>query len=172
MAIALPETDIDDFKPGQEAQVELWSTPGKRLPARIREIAPAADPQTRTYAARVALQGNPRVEIGQSARVFFPAATGGSTDASLAVPLSAVQRATQAGVPSAVWVVDPTTRKLHLAPVKLGAFGEDRVPVLSGLRASDWIVVAGGHLLREGEAVVPVDRQNRPVLETVAAQPR
>ena len=54
-------------------------------------------------------------------------------------------------------------RKLRLAPVTLGAFGEDRVPVLSGLQASDWIVAAGGHLLRDGQRVAPVDRDNRPV---------
>ena len=35
-----------------------------------------------------------------------------------------------------------------------------RVP---GLAPDDWVVVAGGHLLREGEAVAPVDRDNRPV---------
>ena len=63
-------------------------------------------------------------------------------------------------------VVDPTTRKLHLAPVTLGDYGEDRVPVLRGLSARDWIVAAGGHLLREGEVVAPVDRQNRPAFTT------
>jgi multidrug efflux system membrane fusion protein len=41
------------------------------------------------------------------------------------------------------------------------------VPVLAGLHANDWVVAAGGHLLREGESVAPVDRDNRPV--TVAA---
>jgi multidrug efflux system membrane fusion protein len=45
------------------------------------------------------------------------------------------------------------------------------VPVLAGVRAGDWIVAAGGHLLREGELVAPVDRQDRPVLEAVARQP-
>src|SRR5690606_26568742 len=53
IAIALPEARIEDFAVGQRAAVELWSARGKRLPARIREIAPAADPQTRTFAARV-----------------------------------------------------------------------------------------------------------------------
>jgi len=47
--------------------------------------------------------------------------------------------------------------------VRGGAFGEDSVPVLSGLRANAWVVAAGGHLLREGEVVAPVDRDNRPV---------
>ena len=84
----------------------------------------------------------------------------------LTVPLSAVQRDGDGG--TAVWRVDADTRKLHLAPVVLGPYQEDRVPVLSGLRASDWIVVAGGHLLREGEVVAPVDRQNRPLPAPVA----
>jgi multidrug efflux system membrane fusion protein len=45
----------------------------------------------------------------------------------------------------------------------LGAFAEDSVPVLGGVDASDWVVAAGGHLLREGEVVLPVDRDNRPI---------
>ena len=60
-------------------------------------------------------------------------------------------------------MVDPATRRLHLAPVVLGPYGEDRAPVLEGLAAGDWIVVAGGHLLREGEPVMAVDRDNKPV---------
>lgn len=164
IAIALPESGLDDFRVGQVAEVELWSAPGQRIPGRIREISPAADPLTRTFAARVALPGATAVELGQSARVFFaPADSKG--EGRLTVPLAALQRGGDGG--TAVWVVDPDTRKLRLAPVKVGAYGEDRVPVLSGLRTSDWIVVAGGHLLREGEVVAPVDRNNRPVLEPV-----
>lgn len=162
IAIALPEARVRDFAVGQRAAVELWNAPGRRLPARIREIAPAADPQTRTHAARVALD-DPAVAangLGQSARVFFDAPAGG---AKLAVPLAAVQPGRDGG--KALWVVDPRTRRVRLVPVKLGPYGEDSVPVLSGVSASDWIVAAGGHLLREGEAVVPVDRGNRPVAD-------
>ena len=159
VAIALPESRIRDFRVGQPVQVELWSAPGRRLPGTIREIAPAADPQARTYAARVALpaEAAQAVDLGQSARVYAQ----DDAAATLSVPLSAVQRRNGSG--AAVWVVDPRTRKLHLQPVRAGAYGADRVPVLSGLGANDWIVVAGGHLLREGQRVAPVDRQNRPV---------
>jgi multidrug efflux system membrane fusion protein len=45
----------------------------------------------------------------------------------------------------------------------LGAFAEDSVPVLSGLRADEWVVAAGAHLLLEGQKVTPIDRDNRPV---------
>lgn len=161
VAIALPEARVRDFSVGQRAQVELWNAPGRRLPARIREISPAADAQTRTYASRVALD-DPQAAadgLGQSARVFFAAARGG---AALAVPLAAVQPGPGGG--KALWVVDPATRRVRLVPVKLGAYAEDSVPVLDGVSATDWIVAAGGHLLRAGEPVAPVDRDNRPVL--------
>lgn len=161
IAIALPEASIRDYSVGQPALVELWNAPGERLPGTIREIAPAADPQARTYAARVALAPDAAkaVELGQSARVYLQDA---STDQSLRVPLSAIQRRNGSG--AAAWVVDPASRKLKLVPVRAGAFGDEGVPVLSGLKASDWVVVAGGHLLREGQVVAPVDRDNRPVV--------
>jgi len=166
VAITLPEARIREFRVGQPAQVELWSAPGQRLPARIREIAPAADPQTRTYLARVALDADAAssVDLGQSARVYVQAE---GADASLVVPLPAVQRA--AGGATSVWVVDPKTSTLRLRPVQLGPFGENSVPVLKGLNASDWIVAAGGHLLREGQKVVAVDRNNRPVMQSATA---
>ena len=157
VAIGLPEARIRDFHTGQQAIVELWSTPGRRLPGHIREIAAAADPQTRTYAARVALDGALAAEagLGQSARVFIADATPGG----LRLPLAAVQRGE--GGATAVWVVEDG--KAHQRPVRLGGYGEDSVPVLAGVQAGDWVVAAGGHLLREGEKVAPVDRRNRPV---------
>jgi multidrug efflux system membrane fusion protein len=65
---------------------------------------------------------------------------------------------------TAVWVVDTQSGKVESRPVQLGRYGETDVPVLSGLKAGDWVVGAGGHLLREGQPVTPVDRDNRPVL--------
>ena len=161
VAIALPESRIRDFVVGQPVLVELWSKPGERLPGRIREIAAAADPQARTYAARIALDAAAarQVDLGQSARVYVQSARNTQAAQALRLPLSAVQRGPNGA--TGVWVV--RAGKLHLAPVRIGAFGEDSVPVLSGLAANDWVVAAGGHLLREGQAVAPVDRDNRPV---------
>ena len=167
VAIALPESRIREVGVGQPVLVELWSAPGERLPGRVREISPAADPQARTYAARIALDGDAasRVELGQSARVYIQE---GGEAAALSVPLSAVQRGAD-GKTASLWVVDPTSRRVHLAPVRLGAYAENVVPVLGGVDANAWIVAAGGHLLREGQLVAPVDRANRPVFEAAAA---
>lgn len=157
IAFAVPEGVFASVKPGQPVLVEAWSKPGQRWPGRIREIAPAADPASRTYAARVTIEApDGAFELGQSARVFLPQAANGA----LSVPLAAIQRGNGT---TAVYVVDPKTRAATLKPVRIGAFGEERVPVTSGLAPGDWVVIAGGHLLRDGQKVAPVDRDNRPV---------
>lgn len=163
--IALPESSIRDYQVGQAVQVELWNRPGQMLPGTLREIAPAADAQARTFATRVSLgpEALSEVELGQSARVFAAAGRSGT----LQLPLAAVLRG--ADGKASVWVVDPATGALKAQPVTVGAYGADAVPVLSGVSASDWVVAAGGHLLRAGQVVAPVDRQNRPVLAPKAA---
>lgn len=161
--ISVPERSAPDFSPGRELAVELWSQPGKRFPATLREIAPAADPQARTFAARVTFSpGEVSTEIGQSARVF--ALQDG--EAAMEVPLAALYQ--QDNKP-AVWVVDPATAKVHLTPVQIGPMGEDKVPVLSGLSASDWVVAAGVHLMLEGQRIKPIDSDNRPVVMAAPA---
>ena len=163
VAISVPEQSAAAFTPGRELRVELWSAPGKFFPARLREIAPAADPQARTFAARVSFDaGDTGAEIGQSARVYALQDTGDA----LAVPLSALYE--MDGKP-ALWVVDPATAKVNLRPVQVGPYGETAVPVLSGLQPDEWVVAAGVHLLLEGQRIKPIDRDNRPVALAAAA---
>lgn len=161
--IALPESALGDYAVGQTVEVELWADPGARLQGRFREISPAADPVARTYAARVALSGDAggRVSLGQSARVLAPGGT-----VPLSVPLAAVQRGEDGE--ASVWVF--RGGRVHAVPVQTGVFGAERVPVTAGLDAGDLVVVAGGHLLREGQEVGAVDRQNRP-LAPASAEP-
>ena len=165
VAFAVPEGRVDAIRPGQAVQVELWSDPERRWPGRVREIAPMADPASRTFAARAVVEAPAgALELGQSARVHVD--TNGDRE-SLSVPLSALQRVGEDAV--AVFVVDPATSTLKLQPVQVGAYGNERVPVTGGLDRQAWVVAAGGHLLREGQTVQPVDRDNRPVRGASAA---
>ena len=159
VVIDLPEQDVDRFQVGDEVTIELWSRPGEPFPGRIRELAPAADPASRTFEARVAFDNETAdAELGQSARVLVDHANGGADV--LTVPLAAV---TADQGESFVWVVNPDDATLVKTPVRTGAYREDRVPVLEGLSADDWVVAAGTQVLREGQKVRPVDRQNRQV---------
>ena len=159
VVIDLPEQDVKRFQVGDEVAIELWSRPGEPFPGRIRELAPAADPSSRTFEARVAFDDDTAdAELGQSARVLVDHANGGADV--LTVPLAAV---TADQGESFVWVVNPDDATLVKTPVRTGAYREDRVPVLEGLSADDWVVAAGTQVLREGQKVRPVDRQNRQV---------
>ncbi|MNJ52011.1 Multidrug resistance protein MdtA precursor [compost metagenome] len=154
--IGLPEQHFGRFKVGQAVSVELWSQPDQRFNGRIRELSPAADPRSRTFAARIAFSaGKIPAELGQSARVFIQH----EQQVPLSVPLSAL---TAENGQTYVWRVDPSNT-LKRVPVRVGAYGESSVPVLEGLNASDWIVAAGVHVLQEGQQVRPVDRSNRVV---------
>lgn len=157
VAISVPEQSVARFQLGRDLAVELWAAPGKRFPGKVRELSPSADAMTRTFAARVAFSSDGvSADLGQSARVYAQA----SASSGMSLPLSAL--AQDKGRP-AVWVVDPRSAKVHLTAVTLGPYREDGVPVLSGLQPTDWVVAAGAHLLREGEQVTPIDRDNRPV---------
>ncbi|KFL37352.1 efflux RND transporter periplasmic adaptor subunit [Arenimonas donghaensis] len=157
VAISVPERDARAFSVGRPLLVELWSRPDQRFPGALREISPSADPQARTYAARVSFEpGDTPVDLGQSARVY----ANGGDQAVLTVPLSAVH---EKDGEAALWVLDPADATVHLRPVALGAYGEDRVPVTQGLAAGEWVVAAGVHLLLEGQRITPIDDQNRPV---------
>ncbi len=155
VVIGVPEQAIAEIKPGQPAKVTLWSKPNEQFNAYVREISPAAD-QSRTYSVKVALrEGNALIQLGQSARVFFSHTENGQ----LNVPLSSVSAQ---GQQAYVLTVNPDNT-VHKAPVTLGAYGRDSVPVLSGLKPSDYVVIGGVHLLREKQKIHPIDRENRPV---------
>jgi multidrug efflux system membrane fusion protein len=156
VAIGIPEQQFGRFAVGQVVNVELWSQPDQRFAGHIRELSPAADPRSRTYAARIAFTATTvPAQLGQSARVFIAQAE----RPALALPLSAV---TAENGQAYVWRVSPDNR-LQRVGVRLGAYGADSVAVLEGLEASDWVVAAGGHVLHEGQQVRPVDRTHRMV---------
>jgi len=155
--IGVPEQFVDRFRIGQEVVVELWSLPGKQFKGRIREVSPAADSQTRTFATRVAFDTeNLAVEVGQSARVHIRTAD----QVSLSLPLSAV---TSDNDQAYVWVIDPATSTVQRRLVRVSNYGQRQVTLQEGLNQQDWVVAAGVHLLQEGQKVRPVDRNNRPL---------
>lgn len=156
--INVPEMRIADFAAGQPVVVEIWAEGNARHAGSVREIAPQADPTSRTYDVRVTLlDATDAVQLGMTARVLLDA---GDAPAALLLPLTAV---TGTGTGHAVWVYDVKTKKVRLKPVRVGAWREDGVSVLEGLAASDWVVAAGVHKLVEGQTVRPVDASNKPL---------
>lgn len=156
--ISVPEQSISRLKVGAPAQIELWTDTGTQHVGRIREIAPSADPTTRSYRMRVSFDDESiKLLLGQTARVYFAS----NEDARrFLVPLSAIY---EKDGKAAIWQVDAKTRKVQLTPVEVVRYTESGALISDGLDGGDWIVTAGVHRLREGETINPIDALNRPV---------
>ncbi len=145
--IDVPENALDALRRAKTLNVRLWSSPDKTYAGRLRELAPMADPATRTYAARVAIAApDEAVKLGMTATVEVAA----DAAPSLSVAQSALFRVN--GRPE-VWVVNPKTGEVSARAVELGALDGERAAVRSGLAAGEWVVTAGVHKLAPGQRV-------------------
>jgi RND family efflux transporter MFP subunit len=147
VAVSVPEHRLESFRRGSY-EIRLWSTPGKSYRGRLRELSPVADPATRTYAARIALQEDGDLAIGMTAELRVHAA-GESVPQ---VPLSALFH--REGRP-AVWVVEG--ERVRLVEVATGELAGNAVAISSGLQPGQRVVSAGVQRLEEGQRVVLAD---------------
>ena len=145
VAIAIPESRLAEIRAAKEITVSLWAAPDTRLRGELRELAPAADPATRTYAARVRLLSPPpEVRLGMTARVQV----GGGAANTLLVPLSAVL---DTGQGPFVRIVQDG--KVASRPVTVAHFREDGAALSAGLQGSEPVIVIGAARLVDGQAV-------------------
>lgn len=159
VAVAIPESRLAELRRAPVVRVALWAG-GPELRGRIREIAPVADPATRTFAARIALERvPPEVAFGMSATVKFDSP---ERAAALVLPLQALLRE---GDATYVWTLDAAAATVRRVPVRVTAFDGNAVVVDGGVRAGDEVVTAGVHLLKDGQKV----KRLAPVAASAAA---
>jgi len=144
VAINIPESRIAGLKVGAGATVELWA--GKTYQGVLRELAPAADSASRTFAARVRIvDADEAVALGMTATVSFV----GAGDEKIVVPLAAIL---QQGNAAAVWVIGKDN-VVTQRPIEVERYGDGGAVVKSGLAAGEVIVAAGAFKLTAGEKV-------------------
>jgi RND family efflux transporter MFP subunit len=131
--------------------VFLIDDPRITATGRVREVAPQADPVTRTFRVRVGLPDPPaamRLGSTVTGRIDLP------SEAFINVPSSALITSNQQ---PAVWVVDPTTSTVALRPIDVLRFDPDAVVVAKGLAPGDIVVTAGVQALYPGQKVRLLD---------------
>lgn len=154
VAIAIPESQYAGLKVGMKAEIVLWSELGedKVRSGQVRELAPAADALSRTYAARVALDDD-SAPLGMTAQVRLLAAVRAPANGELVVPLSALF---QQGEQAALWIV-AADHSVSLRPVQVAAYRDEGALLRSGVVAGERIVSAGVHKLNAGEKIKPIE---------------
>lgn len=136
-------------------EIALISDPAVTASATVREVSPALDRATGTVRVKLGLDGTP-------AEMSLGAAVSGrvrmSRDPRVAVPWSALA---SAGGRPAVWIVDPKTRAVSLAPVAVARFDTDAVVLEGGVEPGALVVTAGTQFLRPGQIVALAEEPAR-----------
>lgn len=124
----------------------------------VREIAPQADPNTRTYRLKIAIDQS--LDIFRLGAVVTATPLVEERNEPIALPVSAIR---SEGGASQVWVLDRSTAKVSLRSVEIDASTSDArsVVVQSGLSEGEEIVIAGVDELTDGQKV-KLEQELRP----------
>ena len=146
----VPEHRLAEIRHQQTVNVSLWSDDNRLLKAKIREIASAADPASRTYRVKATLlEGLDAAQLGMTATVLISA----NTASSIAIPLSAVYTPQNQLDHSLVWLVDEQSATVKSVPIRLGqTLAGERIAV-EGVAPGQLLVSAGVQRLAEGQSV-------------------
>lgn len=137
------------LKVGQPMQATLAST-GQALKGKVRELAASADPVTRTYAVKLALDASERLPLGATVHVLA-AGLPGSHSAVIKLPTSALR---QEGQGTVVWLLDEASMTVNTQAVQVGPVDGNQVVIVSGLKPGQKVVSAGVHVLSPGQKVM------------------
>ena len=160
---AVPENQVPLFRPGTPMQVRSWAT-GQSLAGQVREVAASADPVSRTYAVKVALNGengNSAPALGATVYARLDGVAAGP--ALISLPTSALR---EAGGKTEVWVFDPQASTVQSRAVTVAGMDGNLVRIAQGLQAGEQVVVAGVHVLNNGQTV----RKYQPKAEQKPAE--
>lgn len=143
----VPATILRSAPANPVISVHLTDAPNVTAVGRVREVAPQADPVTRTFAVRVGLDNPPEA-------MRLGATLTGSMQMEavpiIEIPATALTKANQK---PAVWVIDPVKLTASLRNVDVLRFDPASVAISQGLDVGETVVTAGVQALRPGQQV-------------------
>ncbi|MCJ1886447.1 efflux RND transporter periplasmic adaptor subunit [Pseudomonas sp. LA21] len=147
IVVDVPEDRLVTFQQSS-FQAALTSLPGKTFAVALRELAPQASAQTRTYRARLKPLDMQQLPLGATATLEAARVMAGTLVA--AVPATAL---TQSSGQPAVWVVKPTggdaLGTVERVPVAVWGYRNEEV-LVSGPPAGERVVTAGVQKMSPG----------------------
>jgi multidrug efflux system membrane fusion protein len=120
---------------------------------RVSRIAPFADPKSRVFEVEVTVPNEQSVlKVGMVASLQL--AETAPMQSTTLLPLAAIVRAPGKPKSFAVYVFDQKSQKVAVREVELGEFLGNMIPVKSGLKEGETVVVMGANLLSDGDSVL------------------
>jgi membrane fusion protein, multidrug efflux system len=128
-------------------KLALTSDPNVNALGRVREVAPQADPTTRTFQVKVGIiDPPPGFALGSTVTGSIKL----SAPPGVEIPSSAL---TESNGRPAVWVVDRRSHAVAIRNVDVSHYDPNDVVVSQGLDTGDVVVTAGVQVLRPGQQV-------------------
>jgi len=143
----VPDSLFVQASPKALVSITLTDDSSVHTVGRVREVAPQADPITRSYRVKVGLTEWPeamRLGATVTGTIHLPAVPG------IVLPATAL---TSVENHAAVWVVDPASHQVSLRRVALKREDSSNIIVTGGLQGGELVVTAGVHALRPGQTV-------------------
>jgi len=153
--VGVPETDVHLVRIGQEAEIAIPALPEKTFKGTVRLINISADPGTRTFMTRIAVE-NPDLllRVGMVAEATI---RGDRTISMMTLPGDAVVRDPQGA--NEVYVYYPDKKRVYAKRVEIGKAYNEEVEIKDGLTGDELIVLAGQTKLRDGLTVSAEESQ-------------
>ena len=127
--------------------VSLTDDPAVTARGRVREVAPQANPVTRTFEVKVGLTDPPpAMRLGATVTGRM------ETDAVPVIEIPATAL-TKFNRQPAVWIVDPSSRTVSMRNVDVLRFDQATVAVSQGLDTGEIVVTAGVQALHPGQKI-------------------
>lgn len=153
VVFAVPEDRLALVRMGLPVKLRLWPE-RQELHGKVREVAASADPVTRTYQVKVAIDDKQAMPpLGATVTVVAQAgavAAASGAPAVIKLPTSALR---QEGQGSAVWVLDTATMSVRSQAVQVAAADGNEAVISAGLTPGMQVVSAGVHVLSPGQKV-------------------
>jgi len=143
----VPASLMRQVSPDAIISISLTDDPSVHTEGQVREVAPQADPVTRSYRVKVGLTARPdAMRLGATVSGQTRMLSGSGVD----LPATAL---TMADNKPALWVVDPASHQVSLRRVELERQDSSRIVVTRGIDGGELVVAAGVHSLRPGQKV-------------------
>ncbi|MCB1619702.1 MAG: efflux RND transporter periplasmic adaptor subunit [Thiothrix sp.] len=158
LSFNIPGPDVARLGPNRDSlllEAKLDAVPDRRFPARLEEFNTQADPQTRTFEARVAIERPEDYSIlpGMVGQVFVTDTT--RANQTLGIPSMALGADSESR--PIVWVVNDNNT-VEMRQVELGEIRNGQIEIRSGVREGEVIVSAGVSLMTPGLEIRPINQ--------------
>jgi len=140
---SVDESKLASVRVGQAVEAVIEAT-GRKLNARVSEMAPSVDAASRTYTVKLDLPATPQLRAGMFGRAIFPL----GVQKVVAIPIAAL---VERGQLQSVFVVEEGV--VHTRLVTTGRRTGDAVEALSGLTAGEMVVLPVPVELQDGARV-------------------